>query len=169
MTTSSNRADAQGRAERPRRRVTVIPWDVQDWFQENSLCYPDLARERARAELTAKRDGYVIRWIHPWHCQLVEPHDTDIAIATAHSVMLEGTPDTDPRALKVERQLIRTAGRDDPTGPGCVVRWEHVWICQLLEPDGVTLIMESDGWTFDPATAPFARELAADMALEAGI
>lgn len=175
MTTASSRrpspgrAGDQGRADRPRRRVTDIPWDVEDWFREHSLYGPDLARERARAELTARRDGYVIRWVHPWACQLLEPDDEDVAIATAHGVMLEGTPDTDPRGRQVERQLIRTAGRDDPAGPGCVVRWEHVWVCQLLEPDGATLIIESDGWSFDPATDPFARQLAAEMALEAGI
>jgi hypothetical protein len=175
MTTSSSRrrragrSGDQGPADKLRRRVTEVPWDVEDWFRENSRYYPELARERARAELTVQRDGYVIRWVHLWYCQLLEPDDEDVAIATAHGVMLEGTPDTDPRAPKVERQLIRTAGRDDPAGPGCVVRWEHAWVCQLLEPDGVTLIMESEGWAFDPATDPFARQLAADMALEAGI
>jgi hypothetical protein len=166
---SGGRTGNRGQANWPRRRVTDIPRDVENWFRQNSRYQPDLARERARAELTAQRDGYVIRWVHPWACQLLEPDNEDIAIATEFGVILVGTPDTDPRAREVERQLIRTAGRDDPAGPGCVVRWEHVWVCQLLEPDGVTLIMESGGWCIDPATDPFARQLAAEMALEAGI
>jgi hypothetical protein len=151
------------------RRVTDIPRDVERWFAEHNPYGWPMSRELARAELTARRDGYVIRWLHPWVCQLLEPGDQEVAIATAHNVMLEGTPDDDPRARKVERQLIRTAGRDDPDGPGCVVYWEQVWTCQLLEPDGETVISESGGWGADPATHPVARWVAAGLALDAGI
>jgi hypothetical protein len=107
--------------------------------------------------------------VHPWVCQLLEPGDQEVLIATAHDVMLEGGPDADPRARKVERQLIRSAGLDTPDGPGCVVCWEQVWVCQLLEPDGETVISESAGWAADPATHPFARWVAAELALDAGI
>lgn len=157
------------RAGDERRRATDVPRENEDWFREHSPYEPGMARELARAELTAGRDGYVIRWVNPWVCQLLEPDNEDIAIATAHGVMLEGTPDTDPRARKVERQLTRTAGRDDSGGPGCVICWERVWICQVLEPDGKTVIIESDGWNIDPATDPRARGIAAELALEAGI
>jgi hypothetical protein len=79
MTTTSNRRLRPGRpgdrerADRLRRRVTDIPADVEDWFAEHSPYGPTMARELARAELTAKRDGYVIRWVRPWVCQLLEP------------------------------------------------------------------------------------------------
>jgi hypothetical protein len=152
-----------------RRRVTDIPRDVEGWFADHSPCGRLRARELARAELTAQRDGYVIRWVHPWVCQLLEPGDQEVLIATAQDVMLEGGPDTDPRARKVERQLIRAAGLDVPDGPGCVVCWEHVWVCQLLEPDGKTVISESGWWAADPAARPFARVVAAELALSAGI
>lgn len=157
------------RAGRLRRRVTDVPRDAENWFAEHHPYGPVMARELARAELTAQRDGYVIRWIRPWVCQLLEPHDQDTAIATARGVMLEGTPDTDPRAREVEQQLKHTAVRDDPAGPGCVVCWEQVTVCQLLEPDGATLILQSGGWNIDPAAHPLARQVAADLALEAGI
>jgi hypothetical protein len=152
-----------------RRRVTDIPREVEEWFTGHSRYGRTRARELARAELTAQRDGYVIRWVHPWICQLLEPGDEEVAIATAHNVMLEGGPDADPRARKVERQLARTAGRDAPDGPGCVVCWEHVWVCQLLEPGGETVIGESGGWAVDPAANPVARWIAAELALGAGI
>ena len=156
-------------AAAPRRRVTEIPRETEQWFRDHS---PDAgrARELARAELTAERDGYVFRWVRPWACQLCEPDDQENEIATAHDIMLDGTPGTDPRARKVERQLLRTAGRDDPHGPGAVITWEQTWTCQLLEPDGTTVIDESGGWARDPAASPgHARLIAARLALEAGI
>ena len=166
---SGTRARDRGRADRPRRRVTDIPRDVEVWFFEHTPYGADMARELARAELTAQRDGYVIRWVHPWVCQLLEPDDENIAIATAHDIKLDGTPDTDPRGRKVEQQLIRTAGRDDPAGPGCVVYWEQVWVCELVEPDGVTVIIRSGGWCIEPAANPSARQIAAILAIDAGI
>ena len=166
---SGSRARGRGRADKPRRRVTDIPRDVEGWFFEHTSYGAYMARELARAELTAQRDGYVTRWVHPWVCQLLEPHDENIAIATAHGVMLDGTPDTDPRGRKVEQQLTRTAGRDDPAGPGCVVYWEQVWVCEVVEPDGVTVIIRSGGWCIEPADNPSTRKIAAIMALDAGI
>ena len=84
--------------------------------------------------------------------------------------MLDGTPGTDPRCREVEQQLMRSAGLDDPDGRGCVVCWEQVTVCQLLEPDGASVISESGGWwAIAPGTHPVARQVAASMVLEAGI
>jgi hypothetical protein len=51
----------------------------------------------------------------------------------------------------------------------CYIYWEHVWVCQLFEPDGTTLIDECGDWAFDPATDPRAREIAASLLLDAGV
>jgi hypothetical protein len=141
---------------------------MEDWFRVHGPYPTGMAREPARADLTARRDGYMIRWAQPWVCQLLEPDEKEIAIATSCGVTLTGTPEADPRARLVEQQLIRAAGREDPEGPGCIVWWEQVWACQLFEPDGATLIGESDGWMIGP-DGPDARVIAAGLALEEGI
>jgi hypothetical protein len=178
-------------AEKPlplRRRVTDVPDANVAWFMKDGYdaC---MSIELARAELTAQRDGYVIRWVHPWVCQILEPVDEGGIIGSAVIVILDGTPDTDPRAPEIERQLLREAGlrtnrrAEKPTSierdeRGSVRRryasyniaWEHVSVCQLFEPDGTTLIGQSDSWVLlDPVTNPRARGIAADLLLEAGV
>jgi hypothetical protein len=171
-----------------RRRVTDVPDTNVAWFMKQDgydLC---MSIELARAELTAQRDGYVIRWVHPWVCQILEPVDEGGIIGSAEGVILDGTPDTDPSAPEIERQLLREAGlctngeAEEPTSVerdegGSVRRkyasyhiaWEHVSVCQLFEPDGTTLIGQSDSWMLlDPIPTP-ARGIAADLLLEAGV
>jgi hypothetical protein len=168
------------------RRVTDVPYEDIRWFQEHDRTSRDRARELARAELTARRDGYVIRWVHPWICQLDDPDDGEKLLASADWIVVDGSPVTDPRAREVEQQLAREAGLKPPglpdagrirrdgnvlrwEGDGYGVFWEHVWVCQLFEPDGRTLIDESDAWGVDPATSPLGRIIAADLAHNAGV
>jgi hypothetical protein len=159
----------RGRGGGLRRRVTEIPREVEDWFWDHSTHGVCMARELARAELTASRDGYIIRWVHPWACQLLEPGPEEILIATAHGVFLRGTPQTDPVARKVERQLMKTAGLGGPDGPGCVIAWEQQSVCQVLEPDGVTVISECGDYLLGVENEPRGREIAAWAAMDAGI
>jgi transcriptional regulator with XRE-family HTH domain len=174
----------------PRRRVTEIPREDIDWFAQHGLVADaDAAWELARAELTARRDGYIIRWVRPWHCQILPAADELGLLADSGYVFLDQTPDRDPAALLIEQRLEHEAellGPDSPWQPSHVpgstcpkytidrgdylITWVQPWVCQLLEPDGATLIDQSDGWSFaNPQTHPRARWLAAHMALEAGI
>jgi hypothetical protein len=54
-------------------------------------------------------------------------------------------------------------------GPGCVIAWEHISTCQILEPDGVTVIGECEGFVFGVEGEPRGRDIAASMLLDAGI
>jgi hypothetical protein len=57
-----------------RRRVTDVPETDIAWFQKYCCqATRDSARELARAERTACRDGYILRWVRIWICQLLEP------------------------------------------------------------------------------------------------
>lgn len=174
-----------------RRRVTDVPVENVDWFLKHAWADLSMAEELARAELTAQRDGYVILWAHPWVCQIRQPDDNDEGglVTSVDGVILDGTPSTDPRARQVEQQLLQEAGlwSDGDTGKlpnserydgeqrirrryaSYHVFWEHVWICQLFEPDGTTLIAESDGLSLDPNTDPRARAFAAHLLVEAGV
>ncbi len=177
-----------GKPPSMRRRVTDVPDANVRWFMEQDGNGPSISRELARAELTAQRDGYVIRWARPWVCQILEPDAEGGLIGSDWAAILDGTPDTDPRARETEQRLLREAGLfsdDEPGDPTSVERgeyrivrryasyhifWEQCSVCQLFEPDGTTLIAQSDGWAvMDPATDPHARGIAADLLLEAGV
>jgi hypothetical protein len=178
--------DSATPAAKPRRRVTDVPHDDISWFAAHARLDPTgwaQAEELARAELTARRDGYVVKWVHPWVCEFLEL-DGEKLIVLSGNVMLDGTPDTDPGARLVEEKLAREAGVAVPcgrlvpveakymgTGDGYLVEWSRHWVCQLFEPDGETLIERSDGWVLDgtPDTDPFARVLAAQLTLDAGV
>lgn len=172
--------------------VTDVPAEDVTWFMEHGLAEGAAqAEELAPAELTAKRDGYVIRWVRPWVCQIREPDDEklDGLITSADGVILDGTPNTDPRARQVEQRLLQEAGLCGdgettrlPSSERCdgdhrILRryagyhvfWEQVWVCQLFEPDSTTLISQSDGLSVDPYTHPHGRAFAAHLLLEAGV
>lgn len=170
-----------------RRRVTDVPSANVRWFMKLDGNDSFHSTELARAELTAQRDGYVIRWVHPWVGQLLEPVDEG-GIGSAEDVTPDGTQDLDPRARETERQLLRESGlcanaeAEEPTSierneSGILRRytsyhiaWEDVLVCQLLEPDGTTIIDQSDNWMLlDPAINPRARDIAAYLLLEAGV
>jgi hypothetical protein len=170
-----------------RRHVTDVPYEVIKWFQEHDRTSRGEARELARAELTARRDGYVIKWADPWVCQLLDVDDDTKLLESSDDVFLDGTPLTDPRAREVEQRLARKAGLKPPGLPGAgyisrcggdriiqwdwdgyTISWEHICVCQLFGPDG-TLIDESGGWNRDMAAKPYARVIAADLALRAGV
>jgi hypothetical protein len=124
-------------------------------------------------------------------CQIRQPDDNDEGglITSADDITLDGTPNTDPRAAQIEQRLVREAGLCSESDAGKLpsserydgeqrirrryasyhVFWEQVWICQLFEPDGTTLIAESDGLSLDPETDPRARAFAAHLLLEAGV
>jgi len=186
----NNREPHSSQHEDPpsRRRVTDVPDANMRWFMEQDGHDSFQSRELARAELTAERDGYVIRWVHPWVCQILEPVADGGLIESAEGVFLDGTPDTDPRAREIEQQLLREAGLHtngdaEPTSVkrderGGILRshvshhisWERVSVCQLFGPDGTTLIDQSDGcMLLDPATNPRARGIAAELLLAAGV
>jgi hypothetical protein len=162
-----------------RRRVTDVPAGNVRWFTDWTEAGSRMALELARAELTAQRDGYVIRWAHPWVCQLLKPlkedncpEDGGDLVDSVHDVYLDGTPDADQRAREMESQLLRAAGLDAQSAErsGYTFRWEQVWTCQLYEPDGVTLMGESYGWSDGPDDDPaHSRWVAADLLLDEGV
>jgi hypothetical protein len=52
-----------------RRRVTDVPAADIAWFEEHCCqATSNTARELGRAEHTARRDGYIRRWVRIWIC-----------------------------------------------------------------------------------------------------
>jgi hypothetical protein len=162
-----------------RRRVTDVPAENVQWFTDWTDAGSPMARELARAELTAQRDGYVIRWAHPWACQLLgplkesdHPEDGGELIDSVRYLYLDGAPDADHHAREIESQILRRAGLDAQHAQrsGYAFRWEQVWTCQLYEPDGATLIGQSYGWSVGPDDDPaHSRWVAADLLLAEGV
>jgi hypothetical protein len=162
-----------------RRRVTDVPAQNVQWFTDWTDGDSRMARELARAELTAQRDGYVIRWVHPWVCQLLEPlkdsdrtEDARDLVDSVKDVYLGTTPEADQHAREIESQILRRARLDAQSAQrsGYTFRWEQVWTCKLYEPDGVTLIGESYGWSIGPDDDPaHSRWVAADLLLYEGV
>jgi len=90
--------------------VTDVPHDDIDWFAAHAGTSQGEARELARAEHTARRDGYVTEWEQHWTCQLLEP-DGETLVEWIDGVLLTtGNPDTDPRARVIAAQLALDAG-----------------------------------------------------------
>jgi hypothetical protein len=56
-------------------------------------------------EHTARRDGYILRWVRIWICRLLEP-DEETLIALSDYLTLDGGPDTDPAARQAGQQLL---------------------------------------------------------------
>jgi hypothetical protein len=76
--------------------VTDVPAADIAWFEEHCCqASSNTTRGPARAEHTARRDGYIRRWVRTWICQLLEP-DGETPITLSDYLTLGGRPGTDP-------------------------------------------------------------------------